>query len=125
MSRGALECMLQVSTIQLMSLLNAAYKVVDNVCTFLQNDYLNVLNHGSTIFTRTMSFKVFNQLENLTPVWKYVEIELSPVSCLNNLERLNFVICLHTKDILFHHPRNNFAIFGLVHQNVNYFPAII
>ena len=51
----------------------------------------------SMIFTSTISFKVRDQLENLTPVWKFGEIELPSVSYLNNLERLNFAIYLHAK----------------------------
>ena len=47
-----------------------------------------------------MSFKLLDQLENLTPVWKFVEAELPSEPCLNNLERLRFVICLYTKDLL-------------------------
>ena len=43
-----------------------------------------------TIFTCSMSFKVLDQLENQTPVSKCVEIELSSVSCLNNLDELRF-----------------------------------
>ena len=31
---------------------------------------------------------------------------------LNNLERLGFVICLHTKDFLFHCLKDELAIFG-------------
>ena len=47
-----------------------------------------------TISTSAMSFKLLDQLENLTPVWKFVEAELPSEPCLNNLERLRFVICL-------------------------------
>ena len=45
-------------------------------------------------------------LQNLTPVWKCVKIELPPVSCLNNFGRLDFVICLHKKDLLHHCPKH-------------------
>jgi len=38
-----------------------------------------------------MSFKLLDQVENLTPVWKFVEAELPSEPCLNNLERLRFV----------------------------------
>ena len=69
-----------------------------------------------------MSFKVLDQLCNLTPVWKCVEIPF--VSCLKNLKRVTFIICLHTKQ-LFHYPRHDFAIFCWIYQNVDYFPAII
>ena len=54
-----------------------------------------------------MSFKLLDQLENLTPVWKFVEAELPSEPCLNNLERLGFVICLYTKDLLLHRPRHH------------------
>jgi len=54
-----------------------------------------------------MSFKLLDQLENLTPVWKFVEAELPSEPCLNNLERLRFVICLYTKDLLLHRPRHH------------------
>ena len=39
-------------------------------------------------------------------------------------ESFSFLICLHTKDLL-HHPRNVFAIFGRIYQNVSYFLAVI
>ena len=35
-----------------------------------------------------------------------------------------YVICLYTKDLL-HRSRHYFAIFGLISQNVNFFPTII
>ena len=38
---------------------------------------------------------------------------------------LYFVIGLLTKDILLHHPRQNFDIFRKIFENVNYFPAMI
>ena len=38
------------------------------------------------IFASAMSFKVLDQLENLTRVWKGVVIELPSVSCWENLE---------------------------------------
>ena len=56
-----------------------------------------------TIFTSVLSFKVLDQLENLTPAWKCVKAQLPSVPCLNNLERIAFV-CLPTKDLL-HRPR--------------------
>ena len=61
-----------------------------------------------------VSFKVLNQLENLTLVCKWVEIELPSVFCLNNLKRLNFVICL-----LPHRLTYNFAIADWMYQNIN------
>ena len=70
-----------------------------------------------------MSFEVIDQLENLTPVWKCVEIEFPYVFYLNNLERLSFVIYLHTKDLL-RSPRHHCAIFGQIYQRVNNLPAI-
>ena len=73
--------------------------------------------------TSVVSFKVLVLLKNLTFVWKYVEIEHPSLSCLNNLERYGFVICLHTKDLLFC-PIHDFAIFSSEYQVVNYFPAI-
>ena len=72
-----------------------------------------------------MIFKVLDHLENLTPVWKYVQVERPSVFCLNNLERLSFVKCLHTKVLLLHCPRYDFAIFGYIYLNVNYFLTII
>ena len=72
-----------------------------------------------TIFTCAMSFKILDKLENLIPVWKCVDIEFLYV-CLNNLDRLSFIICLHTKDLLLHGPRRIHYIW------LNkYFPAII
>ena len=50
----------------------------------LQSKAQLVRNPLSYDFTRAMSFKVLNQLENLTPVLKCIEIELPSVSCLNN-----------------------------------------
>ena len=44
---------------------------------------------ASMIFTWAISLKI---LENLTPVWKCVEIELSSVACLNNLEIPRFIM---------------------------------
>ena len=45
MSRGALGFMLQMYTVQLKALLNAACNV-DNTCTFSLGGYLNLLNDG-------------------------------------------------------------------------------
>ena len=72
-----------------------------------------------------MIFTILDPLENLTPVWKCIEIKLPSVSCLYNLERLSFVICLQTKDLLHHHPRHDFIIFGQIYQIVNCFLTII
>ena len=74
-----------MSAIQVKKLLNVACKVVDNTCTFLRGE------QWPLSFTSTMSFKVFDQLGNLIPIWKYVEIELSSVSGLNNGENLTSV----------------------------------
>ena len=43
MSRESLESMLQIFTAQLKAILNAAYRVVDDACTFLMGDGLNLL----------------------------------------------------------------------------------
>ena len=72
-----------------------------------------------------MSFKLLDQLENLTPVWKFVEAELPSEPCLNNLERLRFVICLYTNDLLLHRPRHHQTIFCLIYRKANYFPMTI
>ena len=64
-----------------------------------------------------MIFKVFDQLENLIPVWKCTEIELPSVSGSNNLIGLTFLICLH--------PGDDFAIICRISQNINYFSAIM
>ena len=58
MTRGALEYMLQLSAVQL----KAACKVVDNTCTFLLGNHLNLFS-CPTIFTNAMSFKVLDQLK--------------------------------------------------------------
>ena len=63
----------------------------------------------SLIFTSAISFKALGQLEKLTPNWRCVEIELP---CLNNLERLSFIMCFYTKDFLLHRPRHYFTMFG-------------
>ena len=81
----------QMSAFQLKALLNAACKVY-NLSTFLLGDRLNLRlrwwgNRRSTFFKSNMSFRILDQLENLIPVWKCLEISLTSVSCLNNLER--------------------------------------
>ena len=119
--------MLQRSDIQLKALLNAACNDVDNTCTVQLGDFRSIwwgINCPS-IFTSVICFKILDHLKNLTSVWKCVEMELFSQSCLNNLERLNFIICLQTKDLLCHHPRHDLVIFGWIYQNVNYFSAII
>ena len=80
---------------------------------------------NSTTFPSAMKFKVLDQLENLTPVWKSINFELPSLSCLNDLKRLSSVICFRTKDLLLHRPRYYFAIFVRIYLNVNYFSAII
>lgn len=81
--------------VELKPLLNAAAKVVDNA--------------GTVLLVRNQFSYDLTQLENhLTPVCKGV---LPSVTCLNSFERLSFVICLHKKELLFHHPRHDFAIF--------------
>ena len=77
------------------------------------------------IFVSAMCFRVLDQFKNLTPVWKCFEIELPSLFCLNNLEKLSFLICLHPKDFLLHHPRHGFILFHWIYQNVNYFPGKI
>ena len=88
--------------IQLKTLFNETCRAVVNACTFLLSDRLNLLRNV---------FKVLDQRENLTPVWKCVEMELSSVSCLNNFERISFVICRHTKDLLYQ-SKHDFSIVG-------------
>ena len=75
------------------------------------------------IFTSAMSFKVLDQLENWTPVWKWVETELPSVTSLNNLDGFSFIIYLYTKDLL-HHPKHDLSVFGKMYQNANYLPVI-
>ena len=58
------------------------------------------------------------------PTWKWIEIELSSVSCLNNIERLNFVTCLHTKNRQ-HHRKHDFVTFGSLYQNVTNFLFVL
>ena len=67
-----------------------------------------------TTFTSAVSFKVLEQLENVIPVCKRVEAKLNFCTLLNDLERLGFVICFHTNDLLFHQPRHDKTIFCLV-----------
>ena len=57
-------------------------------------------NRWYTLFMMSVSLTVFIILKNLTPIWKCVEIELVSVFCLNNVERIFFVIYLHIKDLL-------------------------
>ena len=52
--------------------------------------------HCPMILTSAVSFKVLDQLENQTPVWKYLETGLPSESCLNDYERLGFFIGFHT-----------------------------
>ena len=109
--KRALEYMLFMSAVQLKALLNAPGKVVDNECAISLGDWRFRWwrTHHPTIFTSTTSFKVLNQLENLS---KCVEIELPSVSRLNNTEKFRFIVYLYTKDLLLHHPRLDFVIFG-------------
>ena len=44
---------------------------------------------------------------------------------MNNLKRYNFVICLLSNDLMLHRPRHDFATFGSIYENVDYFPAIV
>ena len=69
-------------------------------CAKLMITYANSSLGGTscpTIFTSSMSLRVLDRHENLTPVGKF-ETELPSVSYLNNQEKLRFVVCLHTKD---------------------------
>ena len=111
--------MLQISTVQLKALLNTVCKDIDNASRFLLSDrWLRWwATRYPTSFTSAVNFKVLDQLENLTPLWKCVETRLPSVPCLNNPERLSLVICLHTKDLLLHLPSHDVPIFCLVYQN--------
>ena len=92
-SRVALKCMLQMFTVQLKELLNAAWKVVDNECTFLLGNRRLRWRGArcSAIIISADSFKILAQLENLTHLKKGVETELRSVSCLKIFKRLSFV----------------------------------
>ena len=75
------------------------------------------------VLTSALNFNVLDQLENLTPVWKCIWTELhSSVSCLNNFDRLCFVMSSHkissvpsSKTFISHYFTWNI--------NVNNFPA--
>ena len=97
--------MLQMCAVQLKPLLNAACKVVDNICTFPLGDHLNLLNDGC------LQCNNGERINRLDVVFEQAPKENLPsVSCLNNLET-TLEICLHTKDFL-HRLRHYFAIFG-------------
>ena len=67
MLSGALEYKLLMSAVKLKALLNAACKVVDNKYTHLSDWRLGWEGTGfTTIFTNGTSFKVLDQLENVT-----------------------------------------------------------
>ena len=53
-----------------------------------------------------------------------VERELPSISYLNNLERFNFVIFRHTKDLL-HRSKHDLSRVEEIYQNVIYFAAKI
>ena len=58
------------------------------------------------IFTSLVKFNVLEELENLTPISKYVEIDLPSVADINNLEiHWEMIFC---SVVL----RPDFAIFG-------------
>ena len=78
------------------------YKVVDNMGTFLLVYWRPITLRFSQW---VMSFKVLDELENLTPVWKCVEIEL-------------FYYVFTQKNLLFRLPRQDFIIFVWIYQNV-------
>ena len=69
-----------------------------------------------TILRIATSLEGLNNIENMPSVSKCVEIKLPSISWLNNLKR--FVICLHTKDLLFDFPRHGFTISGQIYKNV-------
>ena len=80
-----------MSAVQLKAVLNATRKVFDNACNNPHGGSLKP-SRCQTIFTRDLSLKIFDQIENLTSVWKCIEIELPG---LTNLEKLSFVMFSH------------------------------
>ena len=79
--------------------------------------------HWPTIFTNAISFKVLQQFEYLTLVWKCVEIELPTVFFLNNLERFSIVIFVYTKDLL-NYSKPAFAIVDQIFHGKHFFAII-
>ena len=68
-----------------------------------------------------MSFKVLDQLENLTSVWKWVEIEnLTSWIILSDF----FINISSHKKRSIYRRRHDFAIFGWIYQNINNFSTI-
>ena len=107
-----------MSAILLKALLNASCKVDDNMCTFFLGESLHLLSAGCpTLLTIAMSFTALDKLENLTPFFKnMLKLNILLYLYWNKLERLSFVICLHTKDLLLHHSRDYLSIFGKISQ---------
>ena len=130
MSRGAREYMLQMSTIQLKAEMNVACKVVDNMCTFLQGEILNLFSDvqwGGNLLSYDLH--KCHRLQSSWPFWKSdfslkMYWNWTSFSILNNLDRLSFIICLHTKSLLLHRPMHDFTKFGWIYRNVNYFVTI-
>ena len=72
-----------------------------------------------------MSFKLLDQLENLTPVWKFVEAELPSEPCLNKSGKTSFRnMSLHKRSSA---PSTKASLdyFCLIYRTVNYFPMTI
>ena len=74
MSRGTLEDMLQLPSVQFSPQLNSAYKVVGNAFTFLLSDRRSRWRGTCCppIFTSNISFRLLGQLKNLTSVWECI-----------------------------------------------------
>ena len=78
--------------------------VMNVPCTFRIFMYMAMVQSEAMIVRNILPNdlqKFLTNLKILTSVRKCVETELFEISCLNNLERLLFVICLHTKDLLY------------------------
>ena len=112
MSRGTLKCILKISIIQLKAMLNAVYKVLDNVCEFLLVDWRPKWRgmHCFIIFTSNMSFKLLTDLK----IWHLFGNGLKLNFLLhlawprlfkkNADRRLSFIIYLFTKNLLLYCP---------------------
>ena len=77
---------------------------------------------SQTIFTNIINFKVLEQPENLTHIWKFVEIEHPWISCLNNVGRLSFIMYSHKRSALlwklwFHYIWLNISKYKQFHNN--------
>lgn len=118
MPRRVLEYMLQISDAQLEALLNAAGKVVVNACTFL-------------LVRNPLAYDLhkWHEPQRSWPTWKSdscLEMCWNRTSFCILLEQFwkTFVIYLHTKDLLLHRSRHDFALFSWIYHIVNYSPAI-